>query len=193
MTLTGPTEMDKNFISDTGLSPEQMQDQVSAYHDNMNRLHRAALEAGGYTWFMITGRGPGVRHLGPTDSARCAAQLRPYCTGDIGTTPGPWSQAHMYIVQPADVIANATSYTAEFLISRGPFAWIGYSWLGCDGTDWPRPELWDADYGSEPAAPCLETGNDTRVFTRRFAHATVEWDCVAARGVITMANGTVHV
>ena len=127
MTLTGPTEMDKNFVADTGLTPEQMQAQVSAYHSNMGRVHEAALEAGGYTWFMITGRGPGVRKFGPSDSAKCAAQLRPYCTsGDSGDPPGPWSLAHMYVVEPADAVANATSYTAEFLISRGPFAWIGY-------------------------------------------------------------------
>ena len=79
--------------------------------------------------------------------------------------------------------AIAEQATAEFLLTRGPYAWIGYGWLGCTG-ERPRPEQWDADYGGEPESPCQETGPDTGVFVRHYPKATVQWDCNAGKGVI---------
>ena len=35
---------------------------------------------------------------------------------------------------------------ATFLLVRGPYAWIGYGWLGCI-SDYERPEALDYDYG----------------------------------------------
>jgi hypothetical protein len=92
----------------------------------------------------------------------------------------------------------AESATAEFLLSRGPFAWIGYGWGGCaaemrapgtflypfDLPEYPRPKQWDEDYGGEPEGPCRETGADTGVFVRRYPKATVTWDCHAGKGMI---------
>lgn len=177
-------------VADTGLTAAEMQQQVAAYRANMARLNRAAVEAGGFTYMMITGRGPQVRHLGPDGATECAAHLRSFCS-DTATPPGAWSTAHNYLVDPTDALANATQYTSEFLLSRGPFAWIGYSWLGCGGTDWPRPDLWDVDFG-DPSAPCAESSAGTGVFRRDYAHATVEWDCTLGKGQITMKNGTVY-
>ena len=43
---------------------------------------------------------------------------------------------------------NVTDYTAEFLLTRGPYALLGYSWCGCtNGRDMrPRVKEWDHDY-----------------------------------------------
>ena len=59
------------------------------------------------------------------------------------------------------------------------FAWIGYSWSGCESQakPFPRPAEWDGDYGGKASAPCTETGRDTGVFVRDYPKATVQWDC----------------
>ena len=31
--------------------------------------------------------------------------------------------------------ANMTDYTSEFLLTRGPYAMLGYSWCGCTTGD----------------------------------------------------------
>ena len=92
----------------------------------------------------------------------------------------------MFKVSPSDAMQNAVSYTAEFLLTRGPYALIGYSWVGCTSEERPRPKEWDVDYG-DPAGPCKETGNGTAIFERTFAKAKVSWDCNAAKGTIAMA------
>ena len=58
----------------------------------------------------------------------------------------------------------ARDATAEFLLTRGDYSWLGYSWSGCEAfhaanATWlrPRPALWDADFGGAPAGPCAET------------------------------------
>ena len=80
---------------------------------------------------------------------------------------------------------DAESVTAEFLLTRGDYAWIGYGWLGCGAnTDWPYPQEWTQDYGGKATGPCSETGNGTRVFRRAYPKAVVEWDCNTASGSI---------
>jgi hypothetical protein len=48
-------------------------------------------------------------------------------------------------------------YTAEFMLTRGPYAMLGYSWYGCTGSaaahgaaspDPPRATEWDVDFGA---------------------------------------------
>ena len=79
-----------------------------------------------------------------------------------------------------------TDYTAEFLLTRGPYAMLGYSWCGCTNGEQSRPRAaeWDEEFG-EPAAPCKETGADTGVFEREWSGATVQWDCTTGHGTIT--------
>ena len=85
----------------------------------------------------------------------------------------------------------ARDATAEFLLTRGDYAWLGYSWSGCEAfhaanATWlrPRPALWDADFGGAPAGPCAETAVGSGVFTRAYPRADVSWDCAAGRGEI---------
>lgn len=90
-------------------------------------------------------------------------------------------------MRPEVAISNATQLTAEFLLSRGPYAWLGYGWIGCTNGDEarPRPEQWDVDYGI-PSGPCSETGVNTSIFTRDFSKATVTWNCLTGEGDIKM-------
>merc|ERR1719445_1598311 len=107
--------------------------------------------------------------------------LREYCV----PKPPQWMFAQIYQVQPKDALAQGEQYTAAFLLTRGPYAWLGYGGVGCTSNERPRPPQWDVDYG-EPISPCKETGEDTGVFVRNFAKANVQWDCKTGLGKISM-------
>ena len=113
----------------------------------------------------------------------CAATLRQhYCTA----APDAWRSAHIYQVWPTDP-AIGEQAVAEFLLTRGDYAWIAYSWSGCESHgEFPRPAEWDVNYGGKPKAPCAETGRGTGIFTREYPHATVRWDCHRGAGTVTM-------
>jgi len=100
---------------------------------------------------------------------------------------------------------------ATFLLVRGPFAWIGYTWSGCTDTAYPpgcnldcnaddckpcrfpkardsapftKPEGLGADYG-EPVGYCKETADGSGVFRRQWTKADVELDCTTFTATIT--------
>ena len=79
-----------------------------------------------------------------------------------------------------------TDYTAEFLLTRGPYALLGYSWANCLGGNHTRPRAkeWDEDFGAplNHGAACAETGAGTGVFERQWSLATVKWDCAVGHG-----------
>lgn len=79
-----------------------------------------------------------------------------------------------------------TDYTAEFLLTRGEYALLGYSWFGCTDGDKqnPRAAEWDEDFGEPVDAFCSETGVNTGVFSRAWSGANVVWDCNAGHGQI---------
>ncbi len=64
---------------------------------------------------------------------------------------------------------------ANFLLVRGPFAWLGHGWLGCS-RDYEVPALLDADFG-EPLGLCAETAPHSGVFARAWSKADVQMDC----------------
>ena len=171
------SEADPNFVVDTGYTPSEMKDHVYAYWANIAELYDKIVQKGGFAWQMF-GKGPA---LWEQNVSACAATLRSWCT-ENGTSD---QQAAQYEVKASDALANATQYTANFLISRGPYAWLGYSWSGCSSTTYPRPKEWDADYG-EPAGKCTEVTGREGVFSREFSKAAVAWNCNTALGSITL-------
>lgn len=214
MGLQGMSEAHPGWVADTGSSPAEMQDHVDAFHANIGKLQQKVVGLGGFYWQMIRGHGPMVAPV-PDDethknchkpaarnvtAAQCKATLRDWCPRNETSDTPATQLAHLYFqcplaMQQADA---AESATAEFLLSRGPFAWIGYGWSGCanekrtpgtflypfDLPEYPRPKLWDENYGGEPEGLCRETGADTGVFVRRYPKATVTWDCHAGKGTI---------
>ncbi len=208
--LTGVSELSAppgSWVLDTGSSPADMQAHVDAFHANIARLQRAVVDRKGFYWQMIQGRGPKIRPVvrnhttchepapRQVSPAQCATTLREWCVPE----PEPWRVAHLYTVCASEMVnvSTASAATAEFLLTRGDYAWIGYTWAGCfpmpahnpvhNGT-WlrPRPEQWDADYGGRPAGPCAETAPASGVFQRAYPKADVEWDCNTGTGHIRM-------
>ena len=93
------------------------------------------------------------------------------------------------------------------MLTRGPYAMLGYGWYGCTGSanhgpgnipypgyhtrDPPRATEWDVDFGEPPAA-CKETVAGSGKFSRDWGKATVTWDCATNEGNIRMKAGFEH-
>merc|ERR1712187_243564 len=125
--------------------------------------------------------------------------LRSACVPD-----GPMNKLSM-MYQPRSNEANwthmptpLTQDLAAFLLLRGPYAWIGYNWVGCVGSppldrgkrpqDIEYPRAFAFDYGT-PWGTCKETGVDTKVFTRKWTNAHVTLDCHDFTAKITHPGG----
>ena len=81
------------------------------------------------------------------------------------------------LTEPVQDIAN-------FLLVRGPYAFLGHGWLGCSRT-YEVPEQLSWDYG-EPLGLCKETGAKSGVFTREWSKASVQMDCNSWTPTITL-------
>ncbi len=191
------------WANDTGMTPADMQDHYDSFRANIAKLQRAVVDRGAFYWQMIKGNGPKVRNVAPRKNTchepaarnvtaeQCAATLRDWCN----PRPSAWRIAHLYFVCPDEMVDDniARDATAEFLLTRGDFAWIGYSWAGCfpmptsNSTKLrPRPKLWDTDFGGAPDGPCVETETGSGVFKRQYPRAEVQWDCNRGMGDIQM-------
>ena len=149
MSLGGMSEgaPEPTWVHDTGSSPQDMQDHLDAFRANVARLQKETVARGGFYWQMIQGKGPEIRpiadqqpstcHKPPArnvSTEQCKSKLRQWCTPD----PAPWQQAHLYLVCPASHHGGksqnngmadpdtAEQATAEFLLTRPAYAWIGY-------------------------------------------------------------------
>ena len=212
MQLVGPTEEDKNYIADTcgdAASPEcekELQSQVDAYQASKLALIEKVIPLGGFWWQLLGNNHAVTPNTGcpanasecnpPVTESQCKSMLRAQCPPKgSGQKPASWSKMQLYKIEKnGDNFGNVSSamfddYTAEFLLTRGPYAMLGYSWCGCTNGDEsrPYPEAWNLDYG-EPVGgePCHETSDG--IFEREWSKATVEWDCAAGHGKITPAS-----
>eukprot|EP01079_Euglenida_sp_SAG-EU17-18_P001068 gene1068-2637_t len=78
---------------------------------------------------------------------------------------------------------------AQFLLTRGPYGYMGYGWHGC--VNWPPPSnAYDYDYG-EPEGLCTETSPG--VFFRKWTKAAVQFDCNTMTPNITLDGHSVPV
>ena len=187
MTMSGPTEEDSNYIADTGASTQDMQDQVAAYQASMNELIATVIPLGGFFWQLMDGGGAqlntGINKT--ADPASCRSILAEACV----PSPPQWKRYVMYTISGGGQGASDqcfTDYTAEFMLTRGPYAILGYSWAGCtDGQQaWPRAREWDEEFGEPVDATCAQVGS-SGVFKREWTGATVQWNCDAGHGTIT--------
>ena len=97
----------------------------------------AIVSKGGFAWQMFDD-GPNLHvPLGkpiPSPDA-CAKKLRSEWCLDNSTAD---RRALRYGVLETDVLAQPTNLTAEFLLTRGDFAWLGYDFRGCKSVEYPR-------------------------------------------------------
>ena len=73
---------------------------------------------------------------------------------------------------------------ATFMLVRGPYAWLGYSWVGCN-VEYEYPDALLSKYGA-PLGVCAETSHGSGVFVREFANAKASMDCNSWTGNVTL-------
>lgn len=187
MRMTGPTEEDSHYIADTGANTSDMQSQVDAYQASMLQLINTVIPMSQFFWQLMDGGGAQLNTgLNTTSSTEdCNAYLRSVCVVNNSLT----KKFYLYNIPHGGFGASLQSFsdfTAEFLLTRGPYALLGYSWFGCtdDDTQNPRAPEWDQDFGEPTDEACYETST-SGVYTRAWSMADVTWDCNARHGKIS--------
>lgn len=158
----GPSEIEQHCLIDMDLDEEEVADITAAWKETMTAVYTAVLDHGGFSWPSFSGGG--------ITAANCASELRASCKPDAYQQ----TSAMMFEVALADHgpsnLTQPTQDLAAFLVSRGPYAWIGTSWVGCEPTNgveggrinqtYARPAEWDVDYGT-PNGLCSEVAGKT--------------------------------
>lgn len=163
---------------DMGLDAADLKRLTADYLATMEALRKATLGAGKFAWQMLWtgGEANAIGSTGPQPlvrSASCAADLRMLCVHNSTAQ----TRAMMYAFNTTDpsVLPHLEADLANFLLTRGPYAWLGHGWKGCSKS-YEFPPALNLDYG-EPAGLCEETSPSSGVFRREWSKATIEMDC----------------
>lgn len=183
--LGGPSEEEFHCVDDMGLTQADTTAITDGWHALMDVVTETLVNSGSWAWAFFNNWSP------PIDSpAHCAAAMTSICSA--GTAWPQYGDATM--VQWTLNNASAPHRTAPlpksdldiafFLTVRGPWWWIGYSWVGCSVVYEFPPALF-TDVGV-PLASCSETAPGSGVFTRRWSKATSKVDCNALAGSVEL-------
>ncbi len=171
-----------HIVQDTGMTTNDLVSITNAYNYNMEVLKNYTLQQGKFSWQMLWSggdpNGKGSTCPSPlVNQNTCASDLRGLCTA---SSPAQ-SRTMMYAFGPGACRGDPSNLVqfdqdlANFLLVRGPYAYLGHGWLGCSRTYVYPPQL-NADYGT-PLGFCSETAPNSGVFTRQFTKSTVQMDC----------------
>ena len=181
-------DMGFNCTPSSGTAPAKCNDPslvklTADYEHNMGALRNATLNAGKFAWQMLwTGGeddsigGTGLNPIVTKDA--CASTLRRLCAADSPsqTRAMAYGLSGSPNVRSPDFMQDLSA----FLLTRGPYSWLGWGWKGCSQEYYWPPEF-DIDYGV-PAGLCEETAPGSNVFSRTFSKASVTLDCNAWEG-----------
>jgi len=173
-----------DITKDTGMTTGDLIQGTASWEANMAALETYTLGKGKFAWQMLwTGGSPtgrGSTCPGPLVSQdTCANDLRSLCSANstaqnrtmmYSFSPGHCKSKHT-VVNPPELKEDL----ANFLLVRGPYAYLGHGWLGCS-KEYVFPEELNMDYG-EPTGICKETAPNSGVFTRDWSKATIRMDC----------------
>ena len=185
---TGPSESGANAVEDMGLSTNDISAMTTAWRANMAAVQASILNSSGFNWQMFdvghrTNAGP------PFKKEDCTTYMR-----ETACRPNSALQKQSMLYgftqvrgAPRSKLPYFKQDLAAFLLIRGPYAWLGYSWFGCNGSpstagnpiEYQFPAELGQDYGEPIDATCSETEDGSEVFTRKWSKATVTLDCKA--------------
>lgn len=192
---SGPSEEDAHSVRDMGLDKAEVAKIRAGWAANMAAVKAKILQSGGFNWQMFDVNG-GTAAAAPFQKEQCTAYMR-------GTACKPSSP-----LQTKSLFYGYTDYQkdgqkgvlpyfeqdlAAFMLIRGPYAWLGYSWMGCNNDPNDKstatikyhfPEALGKDYG-EPLGLCSETAPGSEVFHRAYSKANVTLNCKNWIGSIT--------
>ena len=184
MNPNGPSEMEAHAVQDLGLSKRDLQDIIRAYRWVAETVYRAIVGRGKFAWNLFLNNDPNCAACGdcPQPWVRrqiCAADLRRHCHAAAPVQ----TRALLYGFSPGSCkgtdprhLTELQQDLANFLLIRGPYAYLGNGWSGCS-VAYPYPaQHFNADYGT-PTEICRETAPNSGIFTREWTKAKVQMDC----------------
>lgn len=170
---------------DMGLSTRDVADITDGWCNMMKQTQATILDKGGFDWRMFspgsgTCSGPpfaagelteGIE--GAAGLLTCTEYMRQECSSGPNSTLQESAMMYGMGKGCSLVTDKATGYPvdfeqhlASFLVLRGPYAWLGWAWVGCSGNRGkgsgsvplpPTPkEMFATDYGT-PTGICKET------------------------------------
>lgn len=188
-------------LKNLGLTASQGALVSEHYWGYMNTVYSELIKRGKFAWQLLwTGQKDCAYKnsygcLGTTgtqilvDKQHCASQLRTMCTA------GSQAQRRAMLFPFAGkhergggvvLLPEFEQDLTNFLLSRGPHAYLGHSWIGCNNW-YTFPEALNADYG-EPTGLCKETAPNSEIFERDWTKASVKMDCKSYTGTVIMKN-----
>jgi len=145
----------------------------------MDALRATTLKAGKFAWQLMWtgGAETSVADTCPqtiVSKNECAVTLRRLCN----ETAPPQTRGMMYALNSHDPakLLGLKEDLANFLLIRGPYAWLGHGWKGCS-RNYPFPSEFNLDYGVPVDKVCKETAPNSGTFTREWSNAHISMDC----------------
>ena len=184
------------------MTPEDIQDMMANWRKTMDTANNAVIDAGGYTWRLFYNNWTCAQ--APFKKHECEEYMTEVCSpeapmeknalfyGFSGMTGCSGPNANDSSRNEAlpgfvpslplssnpldhDPIIDKLQHLASFLLIRGPYAWIGWAWLGCGNFPF-RPQELDVDYGT-PLETCHPLKGSPGVFTREYTKSSITVDC----------------
>ena len=133
---TGPSEIEIHCLQDMGLSVQDVVDLTNGWKETTAAAMRAVANAGGWVWQMFSGgtpiahgaKGPGCVKALESSCKSTSTQQTKMCmsalTAKMNETTGR-------SLSPAEFVDPASD-VARFLLTRGDYAFLGTSWVGCE-------------------------------------------------------------
>lgn len=180
----GPSEEDAGAVNATGVNATEM---TLFWNASFTAMAESVIAHGGFAWqLMLDGGGQTAPGRNQTDpQPQCAEWLRANCGPDAPFLAAPLFFGFTRVKHSQSFPLPAFEQDlATFLLVRGPYAWLGYGWVGCN-QPWEFRSEMAADYG-EPVGTCYETTAGSGVFERQWTKATVQMDCGTWTANITM-------
>lgn len=186
-----PSEMDSHAVEDMGLSPQEVQDITNAYTALTEQFYARVLTSGKWIWDQFLTHDPYAPLNGDcpqpwVKKETCATDLRSLCNA----TAAPQQRALLYGMSPGSCTGTDPSHLtmvdediANFLLVRGPYAYIGTGWSGC-GKVFEYPAQFNTDVG-DATGICAETAPGSNVFERDYTRVKVQMDCNSFTPTIT--------
>ena len=190
----GPSEIKGGCIDEMGLSKTDVQDLAVAWQKTMAAALAKIQSMKGYSWQMLQfPGGPQGPDPGDPTKPKPAAFFRTECAANSTSATTPIMMRFSSPTgKPGPTLASFEQDLAAFLLVRSDYAWLGYSWGGCD-RQYSRPAMIDTDFGVPTDTVCRETAPG--VFSREWTKATVSLDTNTNKAKITMKSddSTVHI
>lgn len=206
--IGGATEEEKHCSIDMGLTAQDVADITGNWSLTKAQAKAAVLANKGFLWgsysmFVGTGARVAGNGIAPGEDPRpkCASFLREACTPNSPQQKG----AFLFELTRKDFqdpfpLPFPVEDVAQFLLTRGPYAWLGHNWMGCfaGGLTPPgshplpedpailRPKELDVDYGAPTEGTCKETALNSGIFTRDYTKVRVEMNCNTWVGSLKM-------